>query len=192
MKKIFLAIVATILSISAFSQSGHLTFKGIQIDGTLNQFVSNMKSAGFFSAGQKDGTVVLKGDFAGYKGCYIIVSTLRNKDLVSRIVVMFPECSNWSILDGNYSKLKEMLTTKYGEPSESVEEFQNSYAGRNDDFKMHELKMDRCHYQTIFQTDKGYILLRLMHDNYGKCYVLLAYYDKINGLEVEAAAMNDL
>ena len=125
MKKIILIILAAVISFTAAAQtnSNHLTFKGVPIDGTLNQFVNNMKSAGFVSEGQKDGTAVLRGDFAGYKGCYIVVSTLQNKDLVSTIGVMFPECSNWAILEGNYSKLQDMLTTKYGKPAEAVEEF---------------------------------------------------------------------
>ncbi len=93
MKKIFLAVLAATISLSAFTQttSEHLTFKGVPIDGTLNQFVSKMKAAGFTSEGVQDGTAVLSGDFAGYKECIIVVSTLQNKDLVSTIGVMFPE-----------------------------------------------------------------------------------------------------
>lgn len=193
MKKILLATIAAVLSLSALAQTAteHLTFKGVPIDGTLNQFVSNMKAAGFKSEGVQGGTAVLSGDFAGYKECIIVVSTLQNKDLVSTIGVMFPECSSWAILESNYNKLKEMLTTKYGKPEEVVEEFQDR-TPRDDNSRLHELKMDRCNYQTLFRTEKGNILLRLMHDDYLRCHVLLAYYDKINGLEVEAAAMDDL
>ncbi len=84
-----------------------------------------------------------------------------------------------------------MLTTKYGKPEEVVEQFQDR-PPRDDNSRLFELKMDRCIYQTLFRTEKGNILLRLMHDDYLRCHVLLAYYDKINGLEVEAAAMDDL
>ena len=192
MKKVFYTIVATLLSISVFAQSKHLTFKGVPIDGTLNQFVTKMKEAGFTGGIDKNGTALLKGDFAGYKDCYVIVYSLQNKDLVSTIGVLFPECSNWSTLEGNYNKLKEMLTTKYGEPAEEVEEFQNQYASRDDHSKMYELTMDRCHYSTLFKTDKGNLVLKLGTDNYKGCHVLLGYYDKINGLEVEAAALDDL
>lgn len=194
MKRIITVLLAAALSLTAFAQneSQHLTFKGVPIDGTLSQFVTNMKAKGFTGAVNKDGTAALQGDFAGYKGCYIIVSTLKNKDLVSTIGVLFPECDNWSILEGNYLKLKGMLSTKYGEPAEEVEEFQNKYAGRDDSSKLHELKMDRCTYQTLWQTDKGNLVLRLINGDFGSVHVLLAYYDKINGLEVEAAAMDDL
>ena len=192
MKKLIVSIIATILSSALFAQSEHLSFKNVPIDGTLNQFVARMKSAGFVSESMRDGTAVLKGDFAGYKGCHIVVSTLQNKDLVSTIGVIFPECSNWSILEGNYVKLKEMLVTKYGTPAEVIEEFQRPLYADDDNSKMHELKMDRCTYRTLFQTEKGNIALKLIHDDYLDCHVLLGYYDKINGLEIEAAALDDL
>ena len=194
MKRIITALLAAALSLTAFAQneSQHLTFKGVPIDGTLSQFVTNMKAKGFTGAVNKDGTAALQGDFAGYKGCYIIASTLKNKDLLSTIGVLFPECETWSILEGNYLKLKGMLSTKYGDPAEEVEEFQNKYGGRDDSSKLHELKMDRCTYQTLWRTDKGNLVLRLINGDFGSVHVLLAYYDKINGLEVEAAAMDDL
>ncbi len=191
MKKVLFTIIAAILSITAFAQSEHLTFKGVPIDGTLNQFVTKMKTAGFTGGIDKNGMALLKGDFAGYKGCLIIVSTLQNKDLVNTIGVLFPKCSNWSTLEGNYYKLKEMLTTKYGEPDEEVEEFQHPYSANDDNSRMFELKMDRCNYYTLFRTKKGNLVLKLVTDDYD-CHVLLCYYDKINGLEVEAAAMDDL
>ncbi len=177
---------------SAQIDSEHLTFKNVPIDGTLNQFVAKMKTAGFTGGVDKDGTALLKGDFAGYKGCYIVVSTLQNKDLVSTIGVLFPECNNWSSLEGNYNKLKEMLTTKYGEPAEVIEEFQRPVLARDDNSKIHELIMDRCNYKTRFKTEKGDLVLTLITENYNNCHVLLGYYDRINGLEVEAAALDDL
>lgn len=194
MKRIITVLIATAISLSAFAQndSQHLTFKGVPIDGTLNQFVTNMKAIGFIGTPSRDGTAVLFGDFAGYKRCKIVVSTLQNKDLVSTIGVVFPECNTWSLLEGNYLKLKNMLTTKYGEPAEVVEEFQRPNSADDDSSKMYELNMDRCNYTTVFRTDKGNIVLKLIKGEFGACNVLLAYYDNINGREVEAAAMDDL
>lgn len=46
MKKITVLLIAAVLSFSAFAQesSQHLAFKGVPIDGTLAQFVANMKA----------------------------------------------------------------------------------------------------------------------------------------------------
>ena len=195
MKRVLLSILTLLLSVcvNAQTESTHLTFKGVPIDGTLNQFVSNMKVKGFTGDVKKDGTAILKGDFAGYKGCAIMVSTLQNKDLVSMISVVFPKHDTWGNLEGNYLKLKEMLTTKYGNPAEVIEESKDSYYSKDDNSKMTALFLDGCDYQTVFQIEKGVIVLKLFHgENYGSGHVILGYYDKINCVEVESAAMDDL
>ena len=130
MKSIFSALFFTIAFLPSFAQnnsdnSQHLTFKGVPIDGTLNDYVLKMKKSGFIHKGTEDGIAVLEGDFASYKNCIVGVSTLKQKDLVSKIVVAFPERDTWSLLSGNYFNLKELLTEKYGEPSENVEKFQS-------------------------------------------------------------------
>ena len=200
MKKILLMAIAVVFTVATFAQDQqHLKFKGVPIDGTLKQFVANMKAGQALSPGQRrvtvaqmqDGTAALVGDFAGYKNCIIVVSTLKNKDLVNTIGVMFPEHKTWNTLEANYMKLKEMLTTKYGKPVEVIEEFQG-LKPRDDSSRLYELKMDRCVYQSTFNAEEGGIILRLMHDDYLSCHVMLGYYDKINGLEMEAAAMEDL
>lgn len=182
------------LSHSSFAQteSPHLTFKGVPVDGTLNEFVTKMKAKGFTGFVNKDGTASLYGDFAGYKRCHVYVSTLQGKDLVCKIGVLFPECPTWDTLEGNYMQLKRMLTTKYGEPSTMKEEFQHPDWADDDNAKMLELNMDRCSYSTMFSTDKGDIRLTLVSGDFGSGHVFLSYHDKINGIEVEAVAMEDL
>jgi hypothetical protein len=68
----------------------HLAFKGVPIDGTLEEYVSKMKKSGFTHSGTKDGVAILEGDFASYKSCIVGVSTLKQKNLVSKIAVIFP------------------------------------------------------------------------------------------------------
>ncbi len=130
MKNIFLSLIFALIAISSFAQiqsSDHLTFKGVPIDGTLNEYVSKMKQNGFTHTGTEDGVAMLTGDFAAYKNCIVGVVTLKQKDLVSKITVIFPESDTWSLLSSNYFSLKEMLTQKYGKPSECVEKF-DSYS----------------------------------------------------------------
>lgn len=114
MKKIILALVSiTFVSINAIAQttSEHLTFKGVPIDGTLSQYVTKMKSAGFEYLGEQNKTALLRGEFAGFKDCIIGVSTLESVNIVSTIGVIFPSCSDWSSLENNYNHLKSMLTS---------------------------------------------------------------------------------
>ena len=191
MKKILLCIVSVLFAISAMAQSEHLSFKGVPIDGTLDQYVAKMKAAGFTYLGLQDGTALLQGDFAGFKGCTVGVSTLKSVNVVSTIGVIFPACNDWSSLEQNYDHLKSMLTEKYGQPSDVVERFQNG-TPRDNNSRLHELYMDRCTWYTTFTTPKGDIQLSLHKGEYNSYFVLLKYYDKINTDTVRQQAMDDL
>ena len=194
MKKIIITAIlalATMISFAQTKSSDHLSFKGVPIDGTLNEFVAKMKQSGFTLIGTEKGIALLKGDFAGYKDCTLGVASLKQKDLVSKITVIFPERETWSSLSNNSFTLKEMLTEKYGEPSESVEIFQTYSEPKDDNSRMHEVKLDRCKYSTIFETDKGSIQLSIAQNDM-VCFVTLGYFDKINGEVIKAQAIDDL
>ena len=196
MKKLFLAFVVSCLSIVAFCQTSHLTFKGVPIDGSLNEYVNKMKTAGFTHVITEDGIALMKGDFAGYKNCTIGVQTLKPRNLVHEITVIFPQQDEWSRLEGDYIKIKEMLSTKYGAPAKSKEEFVNtpSYMDTNrDDHKMHELRDGRCEYYSVFRLENGRITQELRDTGYPyEAHIQLWYTDKANESVIEADAMNDL
>ena len=184
------------ISVMSFAQNQkteHLSFKGVPIDGTLAEYVSKMKQNGVSHLKTEDGTAILSGDFAGYKACVVGVSTLIQKDLVHKIAVVFPEKETWSMLFGNYSSLKELLTEKYGNPSEVVEKFDGAQYAQQDDYrKMFMVKADNCKYYSIWHTEKGDIELSIGHDGVIKCFVSLAYFDKVNGGIVRKKAKDDL
>lgn len=195
MKKIAFTVMVAIMTLISFAQtqsSDHLIFKGVPIDGTLNEYVSKMKQNGFSLIETKDGVAILKGDFSAYKDCIVGVATLKQKDLVSKITVIFPECDTWSLLSGNYYNLKEMLTKKYSEPSDCVEKFDTHSEPRDDGDKMYAVQFDNCKYYTTYETDKGSIQLSIEHDGVIKCFVMLSYYDKINSEIIKAKAIDDL
>lgn len=194
MKTKFIALLVLLLvfPISMFAQSEHLTFKGIPINGTLDQFTTQLTQKGFTKLGSEKGQAVLKGNFAGYKDCCVLVSTLDQSDLVYMTGVMFPDLDKWGLLENNYYKVKEMLITKYGKPKEEVEEFQSIIKPRTDSEKLHRLKFDECTYKSVFETEKGHIVLTISHDRVMKCYVLLGYVDGINGDLAQDAALDDL
>lgn len=56
MKKVFFSLfLAFTIVATAFAQeeSEHLTFKGVPIDGTLNEYVTKMKQAGLLTLAHK-------------------------------------------------------------------------------------------------------------------------------------------
>lgn len=199
MKKTLLLLALLATCYISFGQtkadtSEHLAFKGVPIDGTLEEYVLKMKQNGFRHLSTNDCTAVLQGDFAGYKDCYVGVSTLSKKNLVHKIGVLFPKKETWSKLSDNYFSLKEMLTEKYGEPSDVVEMFDgDSSLQQSDDFiKMQKVKFDDCKYRSTWQTEKGKIELSIEHGSTSNCFVTLAYLDKINGTAIKKQALNDL
>ena len=183
-----------LMSLTTFAQteSPHLSFKGVPIDGTLNEYVQKMKQKGFTYLGTEDGMAILKGDFASYTGCMVGVATLKQKDLVSKITVIFPQRETWGALSNNYFTLKDMLKEKYGKPADVIEEFQSYSEPRDDGSKMTHVQLGRCKYITIFETPKGEIALSIDHSNVTECFVRLSYFDKVNGDVVRSQAMDDL
>ena len=132
----------------------------------------------------------MRGDFAGFKDCQLLVSTIDNHNLVCSIDVFFAEREQWSELHNDYTALKKMLTQKYGSPASCVEKFQNLLS-TEDFYKMHAVEFDGCKYITTFKTPKGNITLRIDHEDYD-CFVRLTYADKINSALVLNTAMSDL
>ena len=192
--KIILLFLAhlTICSFTYSQSSEHLVFKGVPIDGTLKEYVAKMVQNGFTNLGTKDETALLNGDFAGYKNCNLSVSTLKQKDLVYKIAVTFPKKDTWSTLSGNYLDLKEMLSEKYGNPTDVVEKFDTYSQPLDDNDRMHRVQFDNCKYSSLWKTDKGEIKLSIQHDNALRCFIQLTYTDKINSTIIKAKAKGDL
>ncbi len=169
----------------------HLRFLGVPIDGTLDDFVEAIRAKGYTVTDKGEGMTLLEGDFAGYKDCMIGVSTLAGKDLVNRVSVLFPDQDTWASLSGDYFYFKELLTEKYGEPAESVEEF-NGGTSSSDFGKLLDVRMNNCKYLSTFLVEGGGIFLYIVSAEGLHTFVRLDYYDAINTGEIRERAIDDL
>lgn len=196
MKKIIITLsLLMVLMTSSFAQSSeHLKFKGVPIDGTLNEYVNKMKQAGFYYEATEDGIALLSGEFAGYSDCIVGVKTLQKLNLVHEIVVLFPSQDKWVGLNYDYERLKTMLTKKYGEPDECIERFNApSYMTMDDNAKMYQVERNNCEYYSKYDTNNGSISLTISNDGYEfGCRVKLFYSDKTNSAIFDDAVMEDL
>lgn len=192
MKKLIITLMM-LAALTATAQTGHLTFKGVPIDGSLTSFVGKLKQKGFSQITTSEGVTILKGDFAAYKGCTIAAVSDESGN-VYRVGVIFPDQDTWVRLHNNYATLKELLTQKYGNPENVVEEFQSSFRNReiDDNTKMHYVKFDQCRYISSFSTEQGNIELRIDHNESLDCYVVLIYEDASNSNKVRSSAIDDL
>ena len=196
MKKIIatLSFLMILMSSSFAQNSEHLKFKGVPIDGTLNEYVNKMKQAGFVLEETEDGVALLSGEFAGYSDCIVGVKTLQKLNLVHEIVVLFPSQDKWAGLNYDYERLKTMLTKKYGEPDECMEKFNApSYMTMDDNDKMYQVERNNCEYYSKYDTNNGSISLTISNDGYEfGCRVKLFYTDKTNSEIFDDAVMEDL
>jgi hypothetical protein len=219
MKTMLSTLIFVSVASITFAQ-GHLTFKGVPIDGTLSAFVAQLESNGFklmdtrnpdipwgellsgdfssldeerpFDRAEilKDGNATLAGDFAGYKDGKIGISVVEGHDLVSSVKVSFPDHYDWTPLESDYITLGNMLTKKYGSPAKNVAAWEDEIPSDNDD-KAHAARMGKCMYETVFETNEGTITLGI-DDDIWNAFVTLTYTDKINSRRLKAKALGDL
>ena len=157
MKHLFLTLLLTFVVGICSAQTEHMKFKGVPMEGTLQTFTSKLKAKGFMPIGVQDGVSLLKGEFAGYKDC-TIGAVADKSGMICKVSVIFPAMDKWGDLERCYSNYKSMLSEKYGDPKDCVENFQHDYVN-DDSSKKYELEMDGCKYYCIFNGDNGEIQL---------------------------------
>lgn len=189
-KAFFIAFLSLLCCVSSVFSQGHLTFKGIPIDGSLASFTTKMKAKGFSSVEVQADGAMYKGTFAGMSDSYI--TAFASNGIVTTVIVHFPTMTAWSILESKYFELKSMLSQKYGEPTRYSEYFQSPYDNESSDSdKMIGTQFDHCKYCSIFEVALGQIELHITHND-RDCYVMLKYFDKVNYSKKESSAYDDL
>lgn len=173
MKKIYLLLVLLSVSLRTFSQTEtkHLKFEEIPIDGKQSEFIEKLISKNYrLLLVKTEGKITLIGDYAGYKDCSVILlSSIVNDNMVG-VIVEFPYCDTWTALHENYISQKNTLQQIYGQPSECTEKFLSDSLPNND-FD----KIKNARFSTMFEHSTGTISLFIANN-----HVLLEYTDKIN------------
>lgn len=167
----------------------HLKFKGVEIDGTPTSFAQQLLQKGCTRGDSGDGLIFLNGSVAGYSGCDIFISSTDK--IVSWVGVAFPKRTEWSSFYSNYSTIKDMLTQKYGTPTKDILNWQG-YMPDTDGMRWHKATNQELELQTLFDTDKGRIVLTYISLEYEAGYVTLYYYDALNQPAVQQSLMEDL
>ena len=197
MKKVFVFIVALATSICAFAQDnslfdeGHLTFKGLSLSGSLDDFVGNLVSQGYVLKDSQPLGAILKGSFASETDCSIGVLTTKRTHQVYCVAVSFEPKTSWSSLKSQYREYKSMLSLKYGEPSKQIERFYSPYY-EGDGYELQALRMDKCNFTSFFEVSNGSVLLFMNKEGYLTLFYTDKEGDAINDREKRMNAMSDL
>lgn len=192
MKAIRMFLFAILFSIACTGiaqVSGHLKFKGIPMEGSLQSFVDKLKAKGVTYLSTKDGVASLKGEFAATNNCQIFVSKMPDADKVNKVIVLFPEQETWRSLSNQYEYMKELLTEKYGEP-DVIEKFHENV--NEEQSKFFAILHNEADYISEFNTSNGIIQLSMTKSSTLRCSVLIRYIDDSNEQELRQRIMDDL
>lgn len=130
-------------------------FKGMEITGTVDQFGAKLTSQGFTFMGKEDYGSVYMGSFAGMSDCVVILAPVVNsKDIASVVVMIGLKLSDyevytyesWEKLLNDYNDLKDLLTQKYGEPTDENEGFTKDVSTSSSFLKLLSVKEGQCEY----------------------------------------------
>lgn len=190
-RKIFVFAMALLMSMPLCAEKGthHFSFKGIPIDGAMSTFQSSAEANGFVMLKKTARTVLLFGEYAGYQ-CRVLVESLSHQDCVWGLTAYLPSCDSWTTLYQTYKSFKDDFTTLYGSPVNCTETFLGGEP-IDDAQKFLAVKMDRCMYKSVFETETGQVDLVIWHESENGCYVLVSYIDKENSMKQEMSSNND-
>jgi len=97
MKKIFVLFVLQFLFISLSFSQERMSFKGISLSNTVEDFVKELEKKGFEELGRNDGSITLQGKFLN-QDCYVGVISVANSNTVWRVGTILPEKDTWPTL----------------------------------------------------------------------------------------------
>lgn len=160
MKKIAILVVFVLFAVAASlnAQNPALSvpkFKGIEITGTVDQFGAKLSGQGFTFLSKEDYGSVYMGRFAGISDCFVYLVPVVNSNDIASITVMIGlkpsdyevfSYETWEDLLGNYEFLKDLLTEKYGKPTEENEGFSKEAYTANSHLRLSAVKDGQCEY----------------------------------------------
>lgn len=111
-KLLLLLCMLLSLAVQAQTATGHLKFKGVPMDGPVDEFVEKIKGTDLQVVDKFDDATMLTGTFAGYRNCKVFVYPSKGNGHVRMVGVTFDLQETWPDLYSNYLSLKTMLTKK--------------------------------------------------------------------------------
>lgn len=204
-KKLFLILIMCILSLKICAQNQeiigntidsskdtihqveseeikHFTFLDIPINGSIKQFVKQLKKQNFVLEEITDVDAVLNGRFSGDKVQLLVQG---EKETVLSVTVIFPLRKSWTETKETYNYIKTILITNYGEPKITTENFEKPFVEGLGNEK-EALKEGKCVFENHFTTETGEGMLGLkIHTDMS---IVLEYVDTANYLKLSEKA----
>ncbi len=185
MKKAIIIFALLLGSINLIGQE-HLLFKGIPIEGSMNEFCQKLKAKGFTSIGSGQNYTKFEGVFTGRNATVNVISA--DGQSVYGVDVTFKASEEWNALVDIYDYYKELYIRKYGKPTAS-KELNPAYIESNS-ILMTQLYQGTVEWHSIWKAQGGYIELSIEKTSgFYEGVVVIRYRDSQN---VEAKIQKDL
>ena len=83
MKRLTALFALMVIALTSYAQSNseHLTFKGIPIEGSMTEFCQKLQTKGYTTLGQDNNGAVLVGDFAGRNATIGVAATNGGREV---------------------------------------------------------------------------------------------------------------
>lgn len=176
MKKFIFTLVFTLFAINLVAQK-HMSFMGIPMDCSSEQFSKKLQKKGFKFLERFDNCKILTGLFTGEKAEIWVEDTDAGKN-VQKIGVAYKPSSEWKHLVNKYNRIKKLYTEKYGEPAYSEE--QNDAITDSNTSLMLNLSEGKAKYETVWCLKNGSISLGIGYVAFGEGNVSILYIDDNN------------
>jgi hypothetical protein len=185
---IALLMVATFVSANAQTESSHLLFKGIPIDGKISSFVAKLQQKGYVVADRPTpDKIMLTGKFSG-EDVTLKVEAAQTSHTACCVYVFFPVCEKWVDLELFYKNLTSSYINKYGEPLDSKHEFLPPYDNPSSILQMQAVEEGKCNYSSTFRAEHGIIIVDILNLK----LVRAVYIDAMNYHLYETEQQDDL
>lgn len=189
MKQLIITLLLVVCTVCT-AQTQYMKFKGIPIEGNTDSFVKKLIEKGYSYEGKEYGVVILMGEFITIPNCIVGVQSYSDRDQVSSVTVIFPEKNSWNMISMSYYNLKNLLSEKYGTPTNCLEQFSDSEPS-TDFLKFQALLDGRCNYLSVFSCKNGEVQLTIGKNSNNTASIFLVY-DKTNSIETRKKMMDDL
>lgn len=173
-----------------FAQAQHLSFKGIPMQGTTQQFAQKLVAKGFKQVGKEYGVIMMNGTFAGFRDCNVGLVG-NEKGNIFKVVANFPDRDKWSDAERDYNQVKEMMMQKYGDPTFVSEDFDSDYE-LDDWMKKHKIREKEVLYGCVWELEDGSIELTISPSILIDISARITYFDNAGQQEAIQSAIDDL
>lgn len=169
----------------------HILFKQVPVDGSLEEFTSNLRAVGMSFLGIRDDEALMEGRFAGVDGAK--VRAFASGGVTWKVVADLPAFENWTSVKKQYLFFKRSLASKYVVEPKSVERFP-AYCPEGSAREHVAFREETATYTSEFSVPNGTVTLSVLPvtAGAGRLFLRMEYVDELNSMLRDSELFDDL